>query len=760
MASKRKRSKTKAAASDAASGAAKPAASASANAPTNGSTNAPANPPVRSRRAVAAALALLVVAAAGSLIWYARRAPRGPNLLLITIDTLRADHVGAYGAAEARTPRLDALATGGVRFEQAQSSAPLTGPSHATILTGQYPPLHGVRDNIVFVLGDKQRTLAEILKDNGYRTAAFVGAYPVAAAFGFRQGFDVFREDFKESPIPGAGAQRRANEVADDAIPWLTAKEKAPFFAWLHLYDPHAPYDPPEPFKSEFPGHAYDGEIAFTDAELGRVLDALKAAGLAENTVVAVVADHGESLGEHGELTHAVLIYEATLRVPFLLAGPGVPTGVVVKPRVGTIDLVPTVLRLLGLDPPADLPGRDLRPAFRGERLAQDPHYAESIFGRLNCRWSSLRALTEGDYKLVEGSRTELFDLARDPRESQNLAAQEMDRVGKMRATLRAAISKMAPSGDSARTAAIAPDQEAMLRSLGYISGSGGAGDLDQPGLPDPRDRVHLYERLQVIQRPQTMTLDQALDEAKDISAQDPENPFAYQTVASLAYRTGRLGQAARSYRRALELDPDRPSIRQNFGKLLRELGRFEESEKELRLAVEQTDAEDVRTRSSLAQTLLARGKTEEAGKLVEAMEKQSPKDPDVRRARGLLLIAEGRLDEAASPLSDAAVGPDADPLAELAEAWLSKGDIGRAQAAAEAALKRLPGQPWATGVLGHALVLEGRREAGLEALKRGVAARPKRPQAWRTLAAGFAAARDEASAEACRRAARALETS
>ena len=353
----------------------------------------------------------------------------------------------------------------------------------------------------------------------------------------------------------------------------------------------------------------------------------------------------------------------------------------------------------------------------------------------------------------MAGSRSEIFNLAEDPGETQDLSAREGPRLERMQATLRTALSKLAPGGDSARTAAIAPDQEAILRSLGYVSGSGGAGELDEEHLPDPRDRVHLYERLEVLQRPETITLGQALVEAVAIQEEDPGNPFASQTVASLAYRTGRLGLSARAYRRALELDPDRPSTRQSFGKLLRELGRLDESEKELRLAVEQTDADDMRTRASLVATLVLRGKTEEAGKLVDVLMAKDPRSLDVLQARGRWLIALGRVEEAASALTEAARGPDADPLVELAVAWLGKGDAARAQAAAEAALARVPGQPWAQGVLGHALVLQGRRDDGLAVLKRAVAARPKRPQAWMSLAAGFDAAHDEASAEACRRA-------
>jgi len=298
----------------------------------------------------------------GALGWWAtHRRPTGPNLLLVTIDTLRADHVGVYGAANARTPTLDALATRGVRFEHAQSPVPLTGPSHATILTGLYPPRHGVRDNIVFPLDPRHKTLASRLKTEGYRTAAFVGAYPVAAAFGFRQGFDTFSENFKESPIPGAGAQRPANEVVDDTLGWLAKPGDGPFFLWMHLYDPHAPYDPPEPYRTEFAGRLYDGEVAFADTQLGRVFDWLRSSGHDADTVVAVLADHGESLGEHGELTHAVLIYEATLHVPFLLAGPGVPRGTTVSARVTTVDVAPTLLRLLGREPTAEMTGRDLR---------------------------------------------------------------------------------------------------------------------------------------------------------------------------------------------------------------------------------------------------------------------------------------------------------------------------------------------------------------------------------------------------------------
>src|SRR5262249_49472738 len=253
------------------------------------------------------------VSAAAGWWWTASRGARRPNVLLVTIDTLRADHVGAYGATTGATPALDAMAAAGVRFDQVQTAVPLTGPSHATILTGQYPPSHGARGNVAVTLGSTYPTLATRLKHEGFATAAFVGAYPVAAAFGFNQGFDTFNEEFHEASVGDPGAERRANEVVDAALRWLEPYGKpdrpaAPFFAWLHFYDPHAPYTPPPPYADRFAGRPYDGEIAFTDAQVGRVFEWLRTTGHDSDTVVVALADHGEGLGDHHELMHAVLV--------------------------------------------------------------------------------------------------------------------------------------------------------------------------------------------------------------------------------------------------------------------------------------------------------------------------------------------------------------------------------------------------------------------------------------------------------------------
>lgn len=697
----------------------------------------------------------LVLAAAGVAVWLGRSKPARSNLLLITCDTTRADRIGAYGHKGAETPNLDALARRGALFAQADSAIPLTGPAHSTILTGLYPPTHGVRDNVSFRLDARHVTLATLLKRAGYRTGAFVGAYPVAAAFGFGQGFDAFDEGFHETPLFGQGAERRGNEVADAAVRWLQRGGQEPFFAWVHFYDPHNPYTPPSPWAERFREHPYDGEIAFMDAQIGRVLGQLEASGHGLDTLVVAVGDHGEGLGEHGESTHALLIYESTLRVPLLMAGPGVPPGREIAAPVGTTDLLPTLLGLLELPAPEGLPGRDLRPAFRGDRLPPEPLYAESLFGRLNCRWSSLRGFRGGDWKLIDGPTPELYNLAEDPAETSNRAVQEKQITERLRASLAAALAKMAPGGDTAHRAILTSEQEERLRSLGYTGGGQVQGSLDELGLPNPKDMLHLYERLQQAAAARGDRIFTAVQDAEAVVREDPANPFGYMTLARLAYRAGRLPVAEHAYARLLELDPDRPGIRHQYGDLLRELGRLVDSERELRIAVEQ-QTDDTGTRASLAETLVAAGKQAEADELLTRLLARDPKHAGVQAALGRLRRAQGRLDEAATFFAAAAERTrNVDILVALGETYLESGKGSQALDTAQQALARSSGHPWAMAIEGHALLLLGRRDEGLSVLKRAVSLTPRRPDAWLALARAFDVAGERSSAASCRRAAR-----
>lgn len=695
-------------------------------------------------------VALIVLAIGVFFVLRGRRST--PNVLLFTFDTLRADRVGAYGFAPASTPTLDGLSRRGVRFEYVQSASPLTGPSHATILTGLYPPVHGVRENVNFVLGDEHPTLPSILKQRGYRTAAFVGAYPVAAAFGFDHGFDVFSEGFHESKNIGQSAERPANEVADAAIGWLSEPKPGPFMMWVHFYDPHAPYAPPPAYRDRFGDRPYDGEVAFADSQAGRILDALKATGRLEDTIVVAVSDHGEGFGEHEELTHGLLVYDSTLRVPLIIAGPGVPEGRVVTDPAATADILPTVLALLNQEgAPAGLPGHSLVGAFRGTRAPERGLYAEALFGRLNCRWASLRSWTEGPWKLIEGATPELFDRSSDPGETRDRAADQPDRVSRMSAALATAVRTMAPQGDTARPAAISSEQAERLRSLGYTAGTGGAGSLDERGLPDPRRLISLFERLEVLQGASGQAIPPALEEVSRILALDAGNPYAHFVAGALAYQAGELDRGRQFFARSLELDPDRPVIRQYYGALLRDMGRLEESERQLRLATEQEPSDDFLAQIALSQTLVASGKFEEARVRLRAVLDRSPTHIKAHGAMGRLFLAQNKPGEAIPHLNRAIDGGDLESRMRLAEARLALGDPRAAHEAAMGALQRAPGHPWALSLAGHALAAAGRRSEGLVLLERAVSVGPRRAEVWASLAAAFDAAGDTARAARCR---------
>lgn len=708
--------------------------------------------PTRSRRGKRWLLlgGLALAAGAAARFWPARAQP--PNLLLVTIDTLRADRVGAYGSGLGTTPALDALALRGARFEQVQSASPLTGPSHATLLTGQYPPVHGVRDNARFVISSAVPTLAERLKRAGYDTAAFVGAFPLAGAFGFARGFDSFDEGLRAAAA-GSVAERPADEVADAARRWLAAERKRPFFAWVHFFDPHEPYAAPAPYRDRF-HHPYDAEVAFADAQLGRLLEALRSAGHLDQMFVAVLSDHGEGLGEHGESTHGLLLYESTLRVPFVIAGPGVALGRIVRERVGTIDVLPTLLGLVGLPVPEGLPGRDLGPALAGRAVPINAVYAESLYGRLNCRWAPLRALTEGDWKVVEGSTVELFDLGRDTGEQRDRAREEPDRTTALRTALRRAVDAMAPGGDRVQRARLRPADVEALRSLGYVA-SGGGGDIEEPGLPDPRERRHVFEALRRLGGAAGPRLGPALQEVATIARQEQGNPFAYEMLAVLGLRAGRLDIAAPALARYLDLEPGRADVRSQYGGLLRTLGRLEEAERELRRALAESGAEAVAARLTLADTLVARGRVDEAEKLLAEVLSREPASVNGLVTRARLRIAQGRLDEAIEDLETAAAGGDVDALLELGEAYALAGRTAASGSVAERALARSPAHPWALALAGHALVLEGRGEEGISLLEKALRAGPRRAQVWLRLAAGFDAAGRRDLAQRCRTAAR-----
>ena len=350
---------------------------------------------------------------------------RPVNLLLVTVDTLRPDHLHCYGDSHIETPNIDAIAQDGALFENAVTQAPLTPPSHASIFTGLNPPSHHVRDTGGFVLQPSYTTLATILQRQGWDTAAFISSAVLKKLFGLNQGFAVYDD---QMPKPGKGhefdedAERRAGETIDHAIRWLDAHSGKPYFLWVHVYDPHAPYLPPSPYREKYKDRPYDGEIAYADHELGRLFAAVRSKSKSPaGTLIAVLSDHGESLGEHGEYTHGVFLYDSTLRIAFVLSGPGVPAGVRIRQQARTIDFLPTMLDLMGGKPPASVQGTSLTPYFAGKEAATAVSYAETLYPKINMGWAELRAIRTAHWKYIRAPKPELYDLSQDPAEAHNV---------------------------------------------------------------------------------------------------------------------------------------------------------------------------------------------------------------------------------------------------------------------------------------------------------------------------------------------------
>jgi choline-sulfatase len=495
------------------------------------------------------------------------RSPAGPppNIVLITLDTTRADRIGTYGYAGAATPNLDRLAAAGVRFERALSPVPLTLPAHASLMTGRYPFTHGVRNNGHFVLPDDVPTLAAALASRGYDTAAFVSSFVLDRQFGLNRGFAHY-DDGLDEIRPGAAtsgeAERRGDRTVIAAEAWLRdpARQQSsrPLFLWVHLYDPHEPYQPPSPFRERFDGRLYDGEIAFTDALVGRLLDDVGFGG-ARAPLVVVAGDHGESLGEHGESTHGLFVYDASLRVPLIVAWPGVLTARIVPDAVRLIDLAPTVADLAGASAIEGAQGESLRAVLtRGGRGDEPtPAYAETYFPQFFMQWAPLRAIEAGRWKYVDAPEAELYDLQTDPGEQRNVAAVEPARA----ASLKRALDGVTGAG-SGRAAATPLSAEARerLASLGYLSAAVPKEPSPGASLPDPKRMVPLYERLLAGNRALSEgKAGEAAALAREVLAKDRGNAFAQLLLGRASLASGQHRQAIEAFKFYLAVVPGSP---------------------------------------------------------------------------------------------------------------------------------------------------------------------------------------------------------
>ena len=508
---------------------------------------------------VAAVGACLLVAAAG---WWSRtrrgvRREPGLSVLLITVDTLRADAVGAYGNRNALTPWMDRLAARGVLFEDAHAHNVVTLPSHANMLSGRYPLEHGVRDNAGFRFPQGTETLATLLAARGYRTGAFVSAFPLASRFGLGRGFEVYEDAFVGAgPRPAFVEQERTGpETVALARRWVEAQRGQPFFCWVHVFEPHYPYAPPEPFASRFRGDPYHGEVAAADAALAPLLEPLLAAGDRGRTLVVLTADHGESLGEHGERTHGILAYEATLRVPLILYEPRLFDARRVSGPARHVDLLPTILDALSLPVPEGLPGRSLLPLAAGEPAFPTTSYFEALSGRLNRGWAPLTGVIRDRAKYIDLPIPELYDLQGDAQESRNLAGRSPQRLEQMRgllAPLRSADRGIDRRPENAET-------QERLRSLGYVAGGAVPARERYTEADDPKRLIALDALLQETSDLYfSGDLPGAVARCRELVRQRPQMPLSWLYLAHLQREAGDLAAAVESLRRGTRPQPRR----------------------------------------------------------------------------------------------------------------------------------------------------------------------------------------------------------
>jgi len=562
------------------------------------------------------------------------------NVVLVTIDTLRPDHLHCYGYSKIETPSVDSIAAQGVLFENAVTQTPLTPPSHASIFTGLNPTVHHVRDTGGFVLQPSSTTLATVLQQQGWDTAAFVSSAVLKKLFGFNQGFSVYDDqmpkpgntrDFLEDP------ERPAGDTVDRAVHWLDGQSGKPYFLWVHLYDPHMPYRPPSPFKEKYKDHPYDGEIAYADRELGRLFDAVRKKSPANKTILAVLSDHGESLGEHGEYSHGVFLYDATLRIAFLMSGPGIPTGMRVQQQARTIDLLPTVLELMGGKAPAAVQGTSLAPSFTGHDVQTAVSYAETLYPKINMGWAELRGIRTNHWKYVRAPKPELYDLTQDPGETSNLLQTHAAEAQRFEAQLKSiiggdGIEKVETSVVDARTL----DQ---LKSLGYVSGfAAHTYELNGQG-PDPKDRTGILKLLAMAEDPNAHTPDsRRIELLQRAVKEDAGNPDLYYQLGAKYEKAGRYPEAMKLYYGALARGIQNGRLHSRIADLLVRSGKKDEAIPEYEKAA-QLNPGDTASQTNLATAYLERARLDDAERVFKWVLTTDPTSAAAYNGMGLIAI-------------------------------------------------------------------------------------------------------------------------
>ena len=519
-------------------------------------------------------------------------ARRPPNVILITIDTVRADHVGCYGYKDIQTPTLDALAHDGIVFEQAISQVPLTWPSHAVILTGTYPFQNGVQDFTGTPLDKKFRSVAQAFQQHGYATGAVVSAFVLDRSWGLARGFDFYDDAFSPQEFASRDiglVERRAGESVDRALAWLKKHSQRPFFFWLHLYDPHSPYDPPEPFRSQYQGRPYDGEIAYADHELGRMLAWLKSAQLYNSSLIVFLSDHGESLREHGEQEHGFFVYNSTVHIPLIVklpAGGGFRASR--NPRVvETTAVASTLLEAAGIRD--DMKGQIHSPGLLKTRpTTEDLAYSETFYPFSSFGWSPLHALETSRYHYIDAPQPELYDITSDPGEQNNLAPQQTATVAVLKDKLQNLLRNHPYTPGAEPASALNPDAIEKLRSLGYVAyRSPVPASALASGLPDPKSKIGEFNQiLEAEDAFQRHDEDHASALLRKVQEQDPNMYVIPFLLGESAVRQEKWQEASDQLQRCLKLNPNFDSAMTGLARALAKLGQVADAKTWLQKAV------------------------------------------------------------------------------------------------------------------------------------------------------------------------------
>ena len=673
---------------------------------------------MRQAAAILTAGAFAVAGCSGSRS-VTRPAPR--HLVLVTIDTLRADRLGCYGGTQVATPNLDRIAQEGAMAREATAHVPLTRPSHVSLLTGLLPSEHGIRDNVSPALDDRIPTLAETLRAQGFRTAAFVSSIVLSAQSGLGRGFEVYGDRFE------AGGddvrflntlQKRGDRTLQEALAWLESQREERIFLWLHLYDPHDPYEPPEPYASRYAGHPYDGEVAWSDELVGRLDAALTRLGMAPQTLLVVTSDHGEGLGEHGEAGHGFFVYQSTLAVPFLVRGPGVPAGGRLEVTARSVDVFPTVMELLGVSLPADrkLAGRSLAAALRGsEAPVEAASYAESLTPLLHFGWSDLRVLREGRWKYIQAPRPELYDLQTDPGEARDVSLTLPARATALRDALgRLLEAERTGAAHEAGAAGVPADLLEKLGALGYL-GTGAPAHSTSPGA-DPKDKIGEFKVANRLVREGLVDLREGRPREsaarfRELLAQGIESFEVHYYLARALFTLGRHGEAADHFEASIRFQPAYGAAYRSLAECRAALGDLRGAVAAVRRGREAAPRDPGLPQAEARYWLRLKDRRQALTAYLAALP-LAPKDALLRIRTGELLRDEGQLDRAAVLMREG-VGLDA----SQASYWNALGmvlgaarDLGEAERAFREALKRDGGNAQYAYNLGLALQRQGRQ--------------------------------------------------